>query len=426
MSCNIQNRTVFCRDNLEILEGINSNCIDLIYLDPPFNKKKVFTAPIGSHAEGAGFSDIFRQEDIKEEWLQTIKEDQESLNIFLESVKAIEGRTSYNFCYLSYMAVRLMECHRILKEAGSLYLHCDPTMSHYLKILLDIVFGSQGFRNEIVWCYSTPTTPYIKQFPRNTDIIYWYSKSDKDWIFNKDSIRVSYKGRFPHGGNQWKKDGETLKDWRKKQSEKGKIPFNWWNDVYKVNIKERTGYPTQKPLALLKRIIQASCPEGGVVLDPFCGCATTCVAAEKLERQWIGIDTSVKAYELVIKRLTEEVSNPEDFLKYEKEINFSTGIPERTDGEGEEGGRLRKWIYVISNQRFLGEYKVGIAKDWKARLNSYQTSDPDRGFKMEYYELTDRFREVEEHIHKRFKNKHEWVIGELKPIIEEIKKFLDL
>ena len=419
--CNVQNRTVFCRDNLEVLEGLNSNCIDLIYLDPPFNKKKVFTARMGSHAEGAGFSDIFRQEDLKEEWLQRIKEDQEKLHIFLESVKAIEGRTSYNFCYLSYMAIRLMECHRILKETGSLYLHCDPTMSHYLKILLDIIFTSQNFRNEIIWGYRTGGNSR-RYFSKKHDLIYFFSKSEK-YFFETQFYLSLQKYRYgfgrKHGYDLIQKDGGFYKK---------AICRDLWDDIDSIGTlgrrgEPRLGYPTQKPLKLLRRIIRASCPEGGVVLDPFCGCATTCVAAEGLERQWIGIDTSIKAYELVKKRLTEEVANPEDLLKYEKEINFSTGIPERTD-EGGGDGRIRKWIYIISNQRFLGEYKVGVAKDWKSRLNSYQTSDPDRGFKVEYCELTDRFREVEEHIHKRFKNKHEWVIGELKSMIEEIKKFL--
>ena len=126
---NVDNRTIFCKDNLDVLQGINSGCIDLIYLDPPFNKKKTFAAPIGSSAEGASFRDIFRKEDLKDEWVETIKEDNEKLYTFLESVKLIEGRTSYNYCYLAYMAIRLMELHRVLKDTGSVYLHCDPTMS---------------------------------------------------------------------------------------------------------------------------------------------------------------------------------------------------------------------------------------------------------------------------------------------------------
>ena len=148
---NIKNRTIFCKDNLDILEGINSNSIDLIYLDPPFNKNKVFTAPIGTSAEGASFSDIFREEDVKDEWLKTIEEDHDELYKFLCGIK--NRGNEYNFCYLCYMAIRLIECQRILKDTGSLYLHCDPTMSHYLKLLLDVIFGEKNFRNEIIWHY---------------------------------------------------------------------------------------------------------------------------------------------------------------------------------------------------------------------------------------------------------------------------------
>ena len=151
--CNVANRTIFLHDNLDVLQNINPDCIDLIYLDPPFNKNKKFTAPIGSSAEGAEFSDIFREEDVKDEWLQTIQEDQPELHHYLNGIKGVGKH--YNFAYLAYIAIRLIECHRILKPTGSLYLHCDPTMSHYLKTTLDCIFGEDQFRNEIVWCYST-------------------------------------------------------------------------------------------------------------------------------------------------------------------------------------------------------------------------------------------------------------------------------
>ena len=147
MSLNIKNRTIFCRDNIDVLQGINSNSIDLIYLDPPFNKKKMFTAPIGSTAEGASFKDWFREEDVKDEWVQTIKEDNIELHNFLTGIKTISSNKQYlyNYCYLCYMAIRLLEIRRILKDTGSVYLHCDPTMSHYLKILMDIIFGEKKF-----------------------------------------------------------------------------------------------------------------------------------------------------------------------------------------------------------------------------------------------------------------------------------------
>ena len=191
---NLSNRTIFCRDNLDILRGINSNSIDLIYLDPPFNKKKIFTAPIGSSAEGASFKDWFRKEDVKDEWLQTIKEDNDKLHAFLESVKAIEGRTSYNFCYLSYLVIRLLEMHRILKDTGSIYLHCDPTMSHYLKLLMDIVFEEKNFRNELVWHYETGSNTKKSILIGKTITIYRYSKSDDyGLLMQKSYIRIPFK-----------------------------------------------------------------------------------------------------------------------------------------------------------------------------------------------------------------------------------------
>ncbi len=414
---NINNRTIFCRDNLDILQGINSNSIDLIYLDPPFNKKKIFTSPIRGSAKGASFSDIFTAEDIKDEWLQTIKEDQDKLYSFLESVRVIEGRTSYNFCYLAYMAIRLMEMHRVLKDTGSIYYHCDPTMSHYIKILMDIIFGEKNFRNEIVWGYTGPGSPRMRQFNRKHDTVFWYSKGNT-WTFNGNDVRLPYKDGGPHTGGYG-----INKDISIKYGKKGKIPETWWTNIaIAVRSKsQRQGYPTQKPLALLERIIKASSNEGDIVLDPFCGCATTCIAAEKLNRQWIGIDVSVIAYELVQDRLKNEVANPDNLLQYKNNIHFYTDPPTRTDTE--EDYTLKKYVYVISNPYFIGMYKVGIAKDYKARLNSYQTSDPDRGYRLEYKIHTPLFREIEQYVHNVFENKHEWVRADLQDIISAIKSY---
>lgn len=408
---NISNRTIFCKDNLEVLQGMNSESVDLIYLDPPFNKKKVFTAPIGSSAEGAEFSDIFREEDVKEEWLETIEQDNESIFGFLSGIRFIEGRTSYNFCYLAYMAIRLIECHRILKSTGSLYLHCDPTMSHYIKILLDCVFGEKQFRNEVIWHYNSG--PRGKCFGKRHDTIFLYSKTGKDHTFNKDSVREPYSKyiNIPKSKQHYyHPDGKVM------------------GDVWKLNIlaqndkKERTGYPTQKPLALLERIIKASSNENDIVLDPFCGCATTCIAAEMLGRQWIGIDVSQKAYELVQKRLMQQELVPSHDGKGDL-VAFKTDAPQRTDQDKDY--REKKWVYIISHPLHEDEYKVGIAKNWKSRLNSYQTSDPDRAFKMEYRIETADFKKLEKHIHnhERFDNRHEWVYGVLDEIIEEIEKY---
>ena len=395
------------------MRGINSDSIDLIYLDPPFNKKKKFAAPIGSSADGAEFSDIFRREDVKDEWLQTIKEDQDAIYALLNAVKTIEGRTSYNYCYLSYMAIRLIEMYRILKDTGSLYLHCDHTMSHYLKLVLDCIFLEKNFRNEIIWGYRTGGVSK-KHLPRKHDTILCYGKTDKTYHNPIQEIRLYDTPFFttdpPNKNGKW----EVLVY----------VRDVWDNEIKPVlNLsKHRTGYPTQKPLALLERIIKASSKEGDMVLDPFCGCATTCVAAEKLNRKWVGIDISIKAHELVKTRLEKEVYTEEltrGEQGYRPDIYFHTSPPQRADIG--DSIREQKWVYVIAHPNYSGEYKVGIASNWKSRLNSYQTSDPNREYTMEYKVLTPYFRELEAHIHNIFSNKHEWVTAEL----DDIKKVMD-
>ena len=424
-SCNVENRSLFCRDNLDVLRGINSSCIDLVYLDPPFNKKKEFTAPIGSSAEGASFSDVFKEEDVKEEWIQTIEEDNEELRKFLLSVQ--DWGNTYNFAYLAYMAIRVLEIRRILKDTGSIYLHCDPTMSHYLKLLLDCIFGEKCFRNEIVWCYTGPSN--TKQwFPRKHDVLFFYAQS-KSTRFHSNEVRIPYSESFIERRKYTEGEKGITSGHIQGRDEKeiatsfgsGKIIEDYWTDIPaggQISKEERVGYPTQKPLALLERIIKASSKEGDIVIDPFCGCATTCVAAEKLGRKWIGIDVSIKAYELVQQRLRKEVADPEHLFDSQKGLHFSTSPPKRTD----IGATYveQKYVYVISNSAYPGEYKVGIAKDWKARLNSYQTSDPNRGYKLEYELLTPHFRAIEQHIHEAFENKHEWIRGALQHIRDEI------
>ena len=402
----LKNRTIFCRDNLDVLRGINSNSIDLIYLDPPFNKKKIFAASAGSAAEGAAFSDVFREKDVEDEWVQTIQENQDQIHHFLDAVKHIESKMSYNYCYLCYMAIRLIEMHRILKDTGSIYLHCDSTMSHYLKLLLDCVFGEQNFRNEIVWCYSTPSNAR-NHYPRKTDAIFFYTKRQK-YTFNAENIRIPYK-RGKLDGKGW----DTGKKYSENEVNKGKIVPNWWHDITPVQrlTKEMLSYPTQKPLALLERIIEASSNKGDIVLDPFCGCATTCVAAERLNRQWIGIDVSKKAFELVKERLSRAIEQA-------KLVSFSTIPPKRTDRNAAPDEQ--KYVYVMSHKQYKGEYKVGIAKNLKARLNSYQTSD-FRAYKLDFFLLTPQFRAIKAHIHRKYEQKHEWIKGDLNAIIKDIK-----
>ena len=454
---NLKNRTIFNRDNLDILKGINSNCIDLIYLDPPFNKNKEFTAPMGSSAEGASFKDWFREADVKDEWLQEIKEDYDGLHTFLTSVKNLSNITVsknnkhylYNYCYLSYMAIRLIEMRRILKDTGSIYLHCDPTMSHYIKILMDIIFGEKNFRNEIIWNYNKMPNN-LKAFQKNNDIVLLYTKSH-NYNFNvqygnysKSSLKTYNRAKKIGYNINYNKKMATVFDWDKyntaiknkviKNADKlqpvffkgegSKLSSVWDIPILAPSSKERTGYPTQKPLALLERIIKASSNEKDIVLDPFCGCATTCIASEKLNRQWAGIDISVKAYELVKERLEKEIANPEDLTQYQIDVDFQTDPPKRTDTNGDTG-LSKKYVYVISHPNFKKSnlYKVGTASDLKSRLNSYHTSDPLREYKLEHNITTPYFREIENYIHKKFSFSHEWVSGKLEDIIREIENF---
>ena len=468
MQKTLNNRTIFCKDNLEVLRGIDTETIDLIYLDPPFNKKKEFIAPTSTSAKGASFKDIFTKEDIKDEWTQTIKEDHFSIHELLNSVKIIEGRTSYNFCYLAYMAIRLIECHRILKNTGSIYLHCDPTMSHYLKILLDCIFSEKNFRNEIIWKRKQDTHNLAtKKMGGAHDIILWVIKSNqakynKTYLpYSEEYVQDFYKyndkkGQYrllpctnESGGNTpydfrgitraWRFSPKNMQNLYKKdmlaqltnkgpwyykkylEKAKGTPIQDLWNDIPAVRGNQSVGYPTQKPRELLERIIAASSNEGEVVLDPFCGCATTCVAAEKLNRQWIGVDISIEAYNLVKKRLKEEVANPKNLFDWNKAIHFLTDPPARTDDGATTANQ--KYVYVISHPKYKGEYKVGVTSNVKQRLNGYQTSDPDRSYKLEHYLLTTCYRELERYIHETFDNKHEWVSGELPNIIKAIDSY---
>ena len=173
MKANFKNRTIFCEDNYYVLKGMNTTTVDLIYLDPPFNTNRTYTAPTGSKAEGASFDDIFKREDVKNSWVKIIDEQHKNLAAYLFAIKQTSSKT--NYCYLVYMSIRLLEMHRILKNTGSIYLHCDPTMSHYLKIVMDLIFGEKNFRNEIIWHYHTSGN-VKKWFVKNSDNIFFIQK----------------------------------------------------------------------------------------------------------------------------------------------------------------------------------------------------------------------------------------------------------
>ena len=378
---NIENRTIFEADNLDILRGLDSETIDLIYLDPPFNSNRTYEAPIGSQAAGAAFKDAWTLSDLDNAWHGELAEEQPALYSAISAAGETHGKSMK--AYLIMMGIRMLEMHRILKSTGSIYLHCDPTASHYLKTMMDSIFGEKRFRNEIVWQRTNAHNLQAKYFSKTYDVLLFYSK-DKDYTWNKQYTDYSqaqlsrykkdetgrlYTGRdltVSSGGNrnfQWrgsrpssnrswgasleqlerwykegrillKKDGTPRLDGLKVYLDElpGKQIPAIWTDILRIGntSKERLGYPTQKPLVLLNRIIKASSNAGDIVLDPFCGCATTCIAAESLQRQWIGIDISPKAIELLKLRLERDLNLTEDTGILGQVIHRTTP-PTRTD-----------------------------------------------------------------------------------------------
>ncbi len=356
MQANIQNRTVFTGtmqrdgDCLEVMRGMDGESVDLIYLDPPFNSKKQWDAPIGSAAAGASFKDRWTYDDIKAEWLGEIASANRALYAVIDAAGMSGGKPDKS--YLCYMAIRLLEMRRILKETGSVYLHCDPTMSHLLKLTMDAVFGAANFRNEIIWRigwvsgFKTQKRGWI----RNHDTLLYYAKTPAAAKkFNKEYI--------PYPEGYVRRDG-------KKPSGKGVPIEDTWNcspaDILdsimiKSFSKEKTGYPTQKPRALLERIVAASSDKGDLVLDPFCGCGTAMEAAEKLGRKWIGIDASAKAAAIIKNRLP--------LLK--KDIIVRIDLPTRTgaDRKFQTRAELNDKDYLYGKQGGICEgCRIGFHK----------------------------------------------------------------
>lgn len=324
--------TLYYGDNLEILRDfIPDESINLIYLDPPFNSNQIYnviyneTNGTPSQSQIKAFEDSWKwDEKTALSYQEIVEGGNNKIARTMIAFREMLGECNL-FAYLTMMVPRIVEMHRVLKRDGSIYLHCDPTASHYLKIIMDTLFGNKGFRNEIVWCYTGASSPGQRQFPRKHDIIFWYSKGD-EWQFIDDNIRVAYsdstKSRIEAGKTGGNSSQSIFhgKRTRRTANPKGKIIEDWWViPPIGSTAKERLGYPTQKPEKLLERIIKASSTEGDVVLDPFCGCGTAVVVAERLKRKWIGIDIAYLAVSLVINRLENA------FLKRTK--YYVTGVP---------------------------------------------------------------------------------------------------
>jgi site-specific DNA-methyltransferase (adenine-specific) len=350
-------------DNLEILrQHIKDESVDLIYLDPPFNSNAsynvLFKAPTGeaSQAQIEAFEDTWHWNETAERAFDEVLASRNTDAADL--LRAMRSFLKENdmMAYLAMMAVRLIRLHRALKPTGSLYLHCDPTASHYLKALLDAVFGVGGFTNEVVWRRTTPKGLAFSRFAANHDVLLFYRRSEEfTWhpqympysdeylqrynlvdektgrrfqatsLLNPNTDRPNLTYEFHGHTRVWRWTRERMLEAEKQgliyfpasggvprekrflDKQEGVPVSSVWIDIPAINAvaQERLGYPTQKPLALLERIINASSSPGDVVLDPFCGCGTTIHAAQKLDRNWIGIDVTHLAISLIEKRLKD-------------------------------------------------------------------------------------------------------------------------
>ncbi len=386
MSTDFVNK-LYYGDNLDILrEYVKDETVDLIYLDPPFNSKAdynvLFKTNLGedSAAQAGAFKDTWEWDEAAAQAYHelmtsarvptNLRNLMEALKVFLTGDTSKKGNSM--MAYLCMMALRLVELHRVLKPTGSLYLHCDPTASHYIKLILDAVFGFKSYGNEIIWQRTNAKGLAFTRFANNHDTIFRYTKSDK-WTWNalytphdEKYIADFYKNVEPGTGRRYGLDNlaNPNKDrpnltyeflgvtrvwrWTKErmqkayedglvvQSRPGSVPRlkryldeqegnpigSVWTDILPLSSLslEKLGYPTQKPEALLERIIQASSNEGDLVLDPFCGCGTTIAVAERLNRRWIGIDVTYVSVDLMERRLI-------DMFTPQHDVNKLAGVP---------------------------------------------------------------------------------------------------
>ena len=382
---NWENRTIFHRDNLEVLRGMDTATVDLIATDPPFKKGRDFHATPGSLAAGASFKDRWSWDnDVQQDWVDKISDDWPAIRELVESAEATYGEDMAAF--LVWMGIRLLEMERVLKPTGSIYLHCDPTASHYLKMLMDAIFTRRAFRNEIIWRigwvsgFKTQKRGWI----RNHEVLLYYVKSDvAKKRFNKEYL--------PYPDGYVRRDG-------KPPTGKG-IPLeDTWNcsngdPLHSIMIMsfsgEKTGYPTQKPLKLYERIIKASSNEGEVVLDPFCGCATTCIAAERLLRKWVGIDIWDEAHQVVLDRLQKEdlsiMGDHGPRLFSAGDVTYTKDAPGRTDGGEIAAPKMKKRRTLYTPSEPLDGYTNAQRKQKLISLHGLTCSGCDRRFDFPDY-----------------------------------------
>jgi site-specific DNA-methyltransferase (adenine-specific) len=420
--------TLYYGDNLDILPRyIKDESVDLIYLDPPFNSNQdynvLFAEQDGSRsaAQIKAFGDTWRWDVAAAKAYQGAVEQGGKVSETLQGFRRIVGDTDM-LAYLSMMAPRLVELRRVLKPTGSIYLHCDPTASHYLKLVMDAAFGPANFRNEIIWKRTTAHSS-AKRFGPIHDTLLYYGKSDrviwnaqymeyddayleKYYRYDDGDGRLYWRNSLTaagvrHGssgkiwrdiditatGQHWKFTVEKLEDldsagqiyWppggrgfpqikRYRDELKGVAVGDIWTDIDRINqvAAERLGYPTQKPQALLERIVHASSNEGDIVLDPFCGCGTATAASQRLKRQWIGIDITHLAIGLIKHRLFDA------FGLTQKKDYAVIGEPEDMESARqlarEEPYQFQSWALGKVDARQAGSIKRGADRGIDGQL----------------------------------------------------------
>ncbi|MBM2816077.1 MAG: adenine specific methylase Mod [Ignavibacteria bacterium] len=401
-----------CYDVLRDLNRKNPNgFIDLIYIDPPFNSKRDYNILFenidmtDTKAQKQAFADTWSNVSYKDA-LNEILIHKKDLFTFLKTLDNIHFPKS-SIAYLTTMALRIFYMYEALKSTGSFYLHCDPNMSHYLKIVCDLIFGKENFRNEIVWCYKARHFSK-KNFGPKHDVILRYSKSD-NYTFNWQKVlrplseTTVKKFKYHDEIGNYRLVGRGIKGspiqsakdvdikWETEHPElvkrnyvKEGVPYEdyWYIDLINQAAKERLGYPTQKPESLLERIIKASSNEGDLVADFFCGCGTTIAVAEKLGRNWVGADISHLAIRLILKRLTDPY---EDFKKKELIKNIEiNGFPRDSASakelaETKDKGRIKfqDWVVEVLIGGISNEVRTADG-GWDGYL-TFPTSDKEYG-----------------------------------------------
>ncbi len=394
-----QTNVLYYGDNLDILRRyLPDAAVDLVYLDPPFNSNRDYNVIFRDESGNATDAQLLAFEDTWH-WgpsaeatyaylTNTARHEgrvPDKVSIIIAALRAGIGENQM-MAYLVEMAVRLVELHRVLKPTGSLYLHCDPTASHYLKLILDAVFGPMNFRNEISWRrtpFSGSSKARAHQLPKSHDVILFYSKGS-DWTWNQPSVPYTddYLARFKWDDgdgrgvyrktllktysdatfDRLKADNRLIAPiragagWSYKQylsESRGTSQVDdIWDDINAINpvAKERLGYPTQKPLALLERIIAASSNPGDIVLDPFCGCGTALIAAEKLGRKWIGIDITYLSIAVMKARLKDSFGIEVPVIGQPTEVEGARQLAQGDDGRYQ----FQWWALNLIDARPLG------------------------------------------------------------------------